>query len=58
VETGNRYAAMHWNGKSWSVVSLGAMSWIPGTHSVWAVGQALPPATATKFQAVILKYGP
>jgi hypothetical protein len=23
--TGNRYAAMHWNGKSWGVVSLGAI---------------------------------
>jgi hypothetical protein len=37
---------------------LYSMSWIPGTHSVWAVGQALPSATATKSQAVILKYGP
>ena len=37
---------------------LYSMSWIPGTHSVWAVGQALPSATATKLQAVILKYGP
>jgi hypothetical protein len=37
---------------------LYSLSWIPGTHSVWAVGQALPSATATKYQAVILKYGP
>jgi hypothetical protein len=37
---------------------LYSMSWIPRTHSVWAVGQALPSATATKYQAVILKFGP
>lgn len=58
------YGSGHWtrqvvpgdNGTPNNKVELLGMTWIPGTRSLWAVGQSI--ASASGVQAVILKYGP
>ncbi len=53
--TWTRYKAPSRNG---AIVLPGLLAWIPGTRSLWSVGELLPTGTGSGSPRVIVKYGP